>query len=151
MAIATTVNGNFTLSAGTFSQGTGNTLTVAKNFSLSASTTFTKDAGSGTLTFNPGQTSKPVAVSITDDSLAEDDETFTLNLSNATGGLAIADGRLFATTYDGVSTTAWNTTPSGRSAPKRPASAVSATDRWRQITASLTRSRWRATSDGALQ
>ena len=48
---------------------------------------------SGPLTFNPGQTSKPVAVSITDDSLAEDDETFTLNLSNATGGLAIADAQ----------------------------------------------------------
>ena len=46
---------------------------------------------SGTLTFNPGQTSKPVVVTIVDDALAEDDETFTLNLSNATGGIAIAD------------------------------------------------------------
>jgi len=33
------------------------------------------------------------------------------------------------------------TLPRGRSAPKKPASAVSATDRWRQIIASLTRSR----------
>ena len=48
-------------------------------------------ATSGTLTFTPGQTSKPVPVTITDDALAEDDETFTLNLSNATGGIAIAD------------------------------------------------------------
>jgi len=48
-------------------------------------------ATSGTLTFNPGQTSKSVPVTIVDDALAEDDETFTLNLSNATGGLAIAD------------------------------------------------------------
>ena len=46
---------------------------------------------SGTLTFNPGQTSKSVPVTIVDDALAEDDETFTLNLSNATGGIAIAD------------------------------------------------------------
>jgi hypothetical protein len=48
-------------------------------------------AKSGTLTFTPGQTSKTVAVTILDDALAEDDETFSLNLSNATGGIAIAD------------------------------------------------------------
>jgi chitinase len=48
-------------------------------------------AKSGTLTFAPGETSKPVPVTIIDDNLAEDDETFTLNLSNATGGIAIAD------------------------------------------------------------
>ena len=48
-------------------------------------------ATSGTLTFTPGQTSKPVPVTIVNDALAEDDETFTLNLSNATGGIAIAD------------------------------------------------------------
>ncbi len=46
---------------------------------------------SDTLTFNPGQTSKTVPVTIIDDALAEDDETFTLNLSNATGGIAIDD------------------------------------------------------------
>ena len=48
-------------------------------------------ATSGTLTFNPGQTSKTVPVTIANDTLAEDDETFTLHLSNATGGIAIAD------------------------------------------------------------
>jgi Calx-beta domain len=48
-------------------------------------------ATSGTLTFNPGQTSKTVPVTIANDALAEDDETFTLTLSNATGGIAIAD------------------------------------------------------------
>jgi hypothetical protein len=48
-------------------------------------------ATSGTLTFTPGQTSKPIPVTIVNDALAEDDETFTLNLSNATGGIAIAD------------------------------------------------------------
>ena len=52
---------------------------------------------SGTLTFNPGETSKTVAVTIIDASLAEDDETFTLNLSNATGGIAIADATGTAT------------------------------------------------------
>jgi hypothetical protein len=54
-------------------------------------------ATSGTLTFNPGQTSKPVPVTITDNALAEDDETFTLNLSNATGGIAIAEPTGIAT------------------------------------------------------
>jgi large repetitive protein len=48
-------------------------------------------AKSGTLTFTPGQTLKTVAVTMLDDALAEDDETFSLNLSNATGGIAIAD------------------------------------------------------------
>src|SRR5712691_1408959 len=46
---------------------------------------------SGTLTFAPGETSKSVPVTIVDDALAEDDETFTLHLSNATGGIVIAD------------------------------------------------------------
>ena len=48
-------------------------------------------AKSGTLTFTPGQTLKTVAVTMLDDALAEDDETFSLNLANATGGIAIAD------------------------------------------------------------
>jgi large repetitive protein len=52
---------------------------------------------SGTLTFTPGQTTKTVYVSVTDDALAEDDETFTLSLSNATGGLAIADAQAVGT------------------------------------------------------
>src|ERR1043166_1870383 len=39
---------------------------------------------SGTLTFAPGETSKSFTVSVTDDSLDEDDETFTANLSNPT-------------------------------------------------------------------
>jgi large repetitive protein len=46
---------------------------------------------SGTVTINPGHTSASVPVTITDNALAEDDETFTLNLSNATGGIAIAE------------------------------------------------------------
>ena len=46
---------------------------------------------SGTLTFTPGQTSRSVPVTIVNDALAEDNETFTLHLSNATGGIAITD------------------------------------------------------------
>jgi large repetitive protein len=46
---------------------------------------------SGTLTFSPGLTSMSVPVTIDNDALAEDNETFTLHLSNATGGIAITD------------------------------------------------------------
>src|SRR5258708_8607049 len=43
----------------------------------------------GTLSFAPGDTSKPVNVNINGDTLVEPDETFTVNLSNATAGATI--------------------------------------------------------------
>jgi hypothetical protein len=43
-----------------------------------------------TLTFDPGQTSKPVTVTVNGDALAEGTETFSVNLSNPTGA-TIAD------------------------------------------------------------
>src|SRR5262245_26261212 len=49
------------------------------------------EAGSGTLRFGPGQTSKTVAVRVNGDHLVEGDETFFLRLSDARGA-AIADG-----------------------------------------------------------
>ena len=42
-------------------------------------------ATSGTLTFAPGETSKTVSVSIVDDTVEDDGETFTLTLDNASG------------------------------------------------------------------
>lgn len=48
-------------------------------------------ATSGTLTFLPATTAKSVVVVLIDNSLAEDDETLTLNLSNPTGGMSIID------------------------------------------------------------
>jgi hypothetical protein len=42
-------------------------------------------ATSGTLTFAPGETVKTVNVTINNDKMAESNETFFLNLSNATG------------------------------------------------------------------
>jgi len=50
-------------------------------------------AASGTLTFNPGETTKTVSVSITNDSTVETDETFFVNLSSASGAnIAISSG-----------------------------------------------------------
>ena len=43
-------------------------------------------AASGTLTFAPGETSESVPVSVLDDTHDDDGETFTLRLSNASGG-----------------------------------------------------------------
>ena len=47
---------------------------------------------SGTLYFADGQTSGTIKVSILDDTLVEADETFTLTLSNATGGASLVNG-----------------------------------------------------------
>ena len=46
---------------------------------------------SGTLSFDPGETGKTVAVPVLDDAVDEGEETFTLRLSDASGG-RIADG-----------------------------------------------------------
>ncbi len=60
--------------------------------------------GSGTLTFAPGETAKTIRVTLVDDSVSEDDETFTVTLSNplnaaipadaATGTIADDDGEV---------------------------------------------------------
>lgn len=49
-------------------------------------------ATSGTLTFNPGETTKTIAVAVRNDTLVETDETFFVNLSRASGA-TIAGGR----------------------------------------------------------
>lgn len=54
---------------------------------------------SGTLTFPPGIVARTVAVPVQGDVLDEDDETFTVNLSNPTGA-AIADGQGVGTLAD---------------------------------------------------
>jgi hypothetical protein len=56
-------------------------------------------AGSGTLTFAPGELSKQVTVAVQGDTLDEPHETYTLNLSNPFGA-TIADGRGAGTILD---------------------------------------------------
>ena len=48
---------------------------------------------SGTLTFEPGETEKNITINIVGDEIAEEDETFNLNLSNPSSNARLADGR----------------------------------------------------------
>jgi hypothetical protein len=57
-------------------------------------------AASGTVTFTPGQTSRPVNVTVASDGLDESSETFVVNLSGATGGATISDNQGVATILD---------------------------------------------------
>ena len=50
-------------------------------------------AASGTLTFAPGETAKPVTVQVNGDTTVEPNEAFTLNLSNGSGNVTIADAQ----------------------------------------------------------
>lgn len=108
-------------------------------------------AASGTLTFQPGETSKAILVRVLDDTAAEPIETFTVNLSNPSAGTTIADGQGVATisandekfyvvndaspdrTYEyGASGTAVEnyTLTSGNSAPRGAASTAAGTTVW---------------------
>lgn len=66
----------------------GGTATAGLDYATLASTV---------LTFNPGETSKPVTVSVTGDNAAEIDETLLLSLASATGGVVISDATAVAT------------------------------------------------------
>jgi hypothetical protein len=57
-------------------------------------------AASGILNFDPGDTSKPIVVTIVDDAVAENAEDFFVNLSNASAGVIIADAQGRATIND---------------------------------------------------
>ena len=70
------------------SHASGNTVTVqyaTASGTATAGPDFT--AGSGTLTFNPGVTSLPLAVPVIGETAAEPNETFTVNLSGAGNGV----------------------------------------------------------------
>ena len=57
-------------------------------------------AKSGSLTFNAGDTTKTIQVSIIDDTVADNNETLTITLSNASGA-EISDGQATGTITDG--------------------------------------------------
>src|SRR5262249_29878502 len=56
-------------------------------------------AASGTLTFNPGETTQTVNVTVLGDRVDEDDETFSLRLSNASGAF-VANAQATGTILD---------------------------------------------------
>lgn len=76
----------------TLSQASSSTVTV-KYVTANGTAVAGQDyiAGSGTITFSAGQTSKTVNVAISGDTAAEPDETFTVSLSGPAGA-TIADG-----------------------------------------------------------
>ncbi len=82
----------------TVTLSTSSTQTVMVGYATSSASPATATAGtdyqvtSGTLTFNPGETSKPVTVTINGDTLVEPNETFFVDLSGATNAI-IADGQ----------------------------------------------------------
>lgn len=87
----TTVDFTVTLSA-------SSTQTVTVAYATSSASPATATAGTdyqstnGTLTFNPGDTSEPITVTINGDTLVESDETFFVDLSGATNA-NILDGQ----------------------------------------------------------
>ena len=66
----------------------------------SASTGDDYTAKSGSLTFNAGDTTKTIQVSIIDDTVVDNNETLTITLSNASGA-EISDGQATGTITDG--------------------------------------------------
>ena len=88
----------------TLSPAADDAVTVAWATSKGASDTATPGtdykAGSGTLSFAAGATSKTVTVSVTGDQVDESNETLTLTLSSATGGADIGDATATGTIND---------------------------------------------------
>ena len=112
--VSATVAGPALLSVADAEADEGKTLSFAVTLDRAATGTVTVDwaisdgtatagsdytSASGTLTFSAGETAKTVSVQALTDNSAEDDETFTLSLSNASGA-AIADGAATGTVID---------------------------------------------------
>ncbi|MBK8396633.1 MAG: hypothetical protein IPL26_15540 [Leptospiraceae bacterium] len=98
-----TINANFTV---TLSAASSQTVTVdyaTSNATATAGSDYTAITAS-TLTFNPGETTKPVAVVVTGDALHEVDETFSVTLSNvsATATIGTATGTGTITNDDAI-------------------------------------------------
>ncbi len=85
----TTLNFTVTLSPASTQQTTVDYATA--NGAASSGSDY--QTASGTLTFGIGETSKQISVTINGDTLVEPDETFFVNLTNATGGAGIGDNQ----------------------------------------------------------
>jgi hypothetical protein len=79
----------------TVSLSAASNLTVTANFATadsSANAGSDYQATTGSLTFNPGETSKTIAVTVTGDTTNEPDETFVVNISNPVNA-TVSDGQ----------------------------------------------------------
>ncbi|MGB7326276.1 MAG: Calx-beta domain-containing protein [Rubripirellula sp.] len=77
----------FTVTRATGSDGAVTVDFATANGTATAGSDYT--ANTGTLSFADGETSKTITVAITNDTAVESDETFTVTLSNATGGATL--------------------------------------------------------------
>ncbi|MEO8352091.1 MAG: Calx-beta domain-containing protein, partial [Chthoniobacteraceae bacterium] len=73
--------------------------TVAQTATVGADFNRT-DANGSPITFQPGETTKPLTYSLTEDQVSEQSETFRLDLSNASGNAAIATPTATVTIVD---------------------------------------------------
>jgi hypothetical protein len=87
-SLGQTSTANFTVTLGGASSSTITVDYATQDGTALAGTDY--DAASGTLTFTPGQTSKTIPVTIHGVAPSANDKTFTLNLSNASAGVAIS-------------------------------------------------------------
>lgn len=89
---------------------TASTSRVTVNFATANGTAKAGKTGdylatNGTLTFNPGETSKTVVVTVRNDKTTEANETFFVNLTNASGAtIAVARGTGTIVNDDGITT-----------------------------------------------
>src|SRR5205814_2734277 len=87
-----TTNANFTVTLSTASSKTVTVNYATADGTATAPSDYVS-IPSTTLTFTPGQTTKTIAVSVNGDIVDENDETFTVNLSNPTNAtLSTATG-----------------------------------------------------------
>jgi len=103
MSDVTVTEGNTGTNAAVFNVNlsTASNQTVTVNFATSNGSATAADfqAFSGTLTFAPGQTTQQVTVQVNGDRIAESNETFNVNLSQASNAV-IADNQAVATIVD---------------------------------------------------
>ena len=78
----------------------GKTITVPYTVTLGTASAGDVAVADGTLTFAPGDTTKPIPFAITQDTLDEDDETFTLQLGAPTNATVGAIGSELVTILD---------------------------------------------------
>lgn len=91
--VSATEGGNiiFTITMTGSSSSSHSVSYASQNGTATAGSDYT--AVSGSRTFSPGQTTKTVTVTTTQDTTYENNETFNLNLSSPTGGATISDGQ----------------------------------------------------------